>query len=204
MFVYQRKINNKDGIVFVSESVDQGKQLPIINGPVYAVYEVDGKIVAESVELVDGEIDSKSKYFYKLTAQQKESSEEWGVTIEPLSNDYTVSGTVAAYGDMYQGNSVTIQKEVELTGFYSVLPIVVDNSVDITARTSSGYDLEVILSQHDGDQEPIYAFITVGMYNTTGDTPEDFYDKEVDGKPATDVILTCGDSKVTATVVYEE
>ena len=42
MFVYQTKINGKDGLVLVSETTDEGLQIPAIGKDVLVVYEADG------------------------------------------------------------------------------------------------------------------------------------------------------------------
>lgn len=58
MFIYESKIEGKDAIICVSETLDEGKQLPISDGPVYVVYETeDGKLEATAGTFTDGEFE---------------------------------------------------------------------------------------------------------------------------------------------------
>ena len=42
MFVYQTKLDGKDGLVLVSETTDEGKQIPAIGKEVLVVIEDEG------------------------------------------------------------------------------------------------------------------------------------------------------------------
>lgn len=65
MFVYQTKINGKDGLVLVSETTDEGLQIPAIGKDVLVVYEADGVLqsakgtVAEDGTFTEVEADSE-------------------------------------------------------------------------------------------------------------------------------------------------
>lgn len=65
MFVYQTKINGKDGLVLVSETTDEGLQIPAIGKDVLVVYEADGVLqsakgtVAEDGTFTEAEADSE-------------------------------------------------------------------------------------------------------------------------------------------------
>ena len=45
MFIYQTKINGKDGLVALSETQDKGNQVPVYGEEVLTVAEVDGVLV---------------------------------------------------------------------------------------------------------------------------------------------------------------
>ena len=67
MFVYQTKINGKDGLVLVSETTDEGLQIPAIGKDVLVVYEADGVLqsakgtVAEDGTFTEAEADSEEE-----------------------------------------------------------------------------------------------------------------------------------------------
>lgn len=52
MFIYQTKINDKDGLVAASETQDAGKQVPVYGEPVATVSETDG-VLKEQVLTLD-------------------------------------------------------------------------------------------------------------------------------------------------------
>ena len=60
MFIYQTKVNKKDALIAVSDTVDEGKQLPITNGTVSALYEDNGTLTFGEVEIKEGGEDESS------------------------------------------------------------------------------------------------------------------------------------------------
>jgi len=53
MFIYQTKINGKDGLVALSETQDAGKQTPIFGQEVYTVSEASGVLVQKDLVLTE-------------------------------------------------------------------------------------------------------------------------------------------------------
>ena len=51
MFLYQTKINGKDGLVAASQTQDAGRQVPIYNEEVLAVLEDDGVLKEDTVAI---------------------------------------------------------------------------------------------------------------------------------------------------------
>ena len=182
MFIYQTKVNQKDALVTVSETMDEGKQLPITNGTVSALYEDNGTLTFGEVEISGGG-EQEESYFYYPDFESKK--------FEKLNTPYNLPEADFVGSDSgYWHLSLPYGED-------STTPVCVEKDTTCTCKSATGYDLSVTFEDIPTTN---YKTVCVGI----SDAPDDFYNKTVKSGnkdiPAVDITLSTGSAIFTCTI----
>ena len=191
MFIYQTKINEKDGLIALPETQDNGNQLPIFGEEVFTISESDG--VLEQKDLVLTEGGDTQKY-----------------TIEFVDDDETtvLQSSQVAYGETpaYTGETPTKEATAQYTYTFSkwtpdLAPVTADATYTAKySKSTNKYDITFVNYDESVLQTSKVAYGQTPSYS--GETPTkpetDEYTYTFD-KWSPDIVSVTGTATYTAT-----
>ena len=132
MFLYQTKINGKDGLVAISETQDAGKQAPLFDTPVLAAYESEGALTVGTISIPSSD-EEETDAFYSVHLTEDGTVDSY----TKLENGYDFSDSPWVFGNIIS----TIVKDYE------------DYSIDYAPILNRKIEIEYVDDHYEGFEE---------------------------------------------------